>query len=89
MMTFPPRRTDSKNAIFIFCLFLGLGHLRDPGVSLVTILGFPSIEPLWGGGVLARGLYRPPSIESPSTPADVNGQGYIASRPGKGAMINE
>ena len=68
----PPRRTDSKNPIFIFCQFLGLGHLRGLGVSLLRIFGVPSIEPLLGGG-LARGLYRTPpppaSIESPSTPA--------------------
>ena len=30
--------------------FLGLGHLRGPGVSLGRILGDPSIEPLFGGG---------------------------------------
>ena len=40
----PPRRTDSKNPIFIFCRFLGLVHLQGPGVSLVRILGVPSIE---------------------------------------------
>ena len=35
----------------IFCRFLGLGHLRGPGVSLGRILGVPSIEPLFGGGI--------------------------------------
>ena len=44
----PPRRADSKNPIFIFGRFLGLGRLRGPGVSLVRILGVPSIEPFWG-----------------------------------------
>ena len=44
----PPRRADSKNPIFIFCRFLGLGHLRGPAVSLVRILGIPSMEPFWG-----------------------------------------
>ena len=54
----PPRCADSKNPIFIFCRFLGLGHLRGPGVSLGRILGVLSIEPYLGeGGVLARGLY--------------------------------
>ena len=38
--------------------FLGLGHLRGPGVSLGRILGVSSIEPLLGGGGgQARGLY--------------------------------
>ena len=35
----PPRRADSKNPIFIFCPFLGLGHLRGPGFSLGRISG--------------------------------------------------
>ena len=55
-----------------FCRFLGLGHLRGPGVSLVRIFWVPSIEPRFGGGGLARGLYRhppTPPIDSPSTPA--------------------
>ena len=34
-----------------FCRLLGLGHLRGPGVSLVRILGVPSIEPFFWGGV--------------------------------------
>ena len=54
----PPWCADSKTPIFIFSRFLGLGHLRGLGVSLVRIWGVPSIEPpfFWGGG-LARGLY--------------------------------
>ena len=64
-----PQRADS---IFILCRYLGLGHLRGPGVSLGRILGGPSIAPLFrGGGVLARGLCRPPpplSIDSPVAP---------------------
>ena len=56
----PPRRTDSKNPIFIFCRFLGPGHLRGPGVSLGRILGVPSIEP-FGGGVGPEGSIDPPS----------------------------
>ena len=68
----PPRRADSKNPIFIFCRFLGLCHLRGPGVSLGRIFRVPSIEPLLGcGGGLARGLYRPPPpIESPPAPEE-------------------
>ena len=54
----PPRRADSKNPIFIFSRFLGLGHLRGPGVSLGRILGVQSVEPFWGGP--AGGLYRLP-----------------------------
>ena len=47
----PPRRTDSKNRVYIFCRFLGLDHLRGMGVSLGRILGVPSIEPVfWGEG---------------------------------------
>ena len=46
----PPRRADSKNPIFIFGGFLGLGHLRGPGVSLGRILGVLSIEPFLGEG---------------------------------------
>ena len=68
----PPRCADSKNPIFIFCRFLGLGHLRGPGVSLGTIWGVLSIEPFFGEG---RGVWPggsidppPPPIESPSTP---------------------
>ena len=45
----PPRRTDSKNPIFILCRFLGLGHLRGPGVSLGRILGARQLSPFWGG----------------------------------------
>ena len=67
----PPRRTDSKHPIFIFCRFLGLGHLRGRGVSLGRILGVLSIEPFWGeggGGASLGALSIPPplSIESPS-----------------------
>ena len=55
----PPRRADSKNPIFFFSRFLGLGHLRGPGVSLGRILGVLSIEPFFFRGALARGLDRP------------------------------
>ena len=46
----PPRCTDSKKPIFIFCQFLGLVRLRGLGGSLVRILGVPSIEPFLGRG---------------------------------------
>ena len=46
----PPRRADSKNPIFTFCGFLGLGRLRGPGVNLGRILGVLSIEPFLGEG---------------------------------------
>ena len=71
----PPQRADSKNPIFIFCQFLGLGHLRSPGVSLGRILGVPSIEPFLGegGGSGWRALSSPPppppGSESPPAPA--------------------
>ena len=54
----PPRRADSKNPIFIFCRIFGPGHLRGPGVSLGRILGGRSIEPVFWGGGLVRGLHR-------------------------------
>ena len=86
----PPRRADSRNPIFIFCLFLGLGHLRGPGVSLGRILGDPSIEPLLGGGGASQGaLLNPPpspSIESPSTPACL-GMGTPTYRPAPLSII--
>ena len=44
-----------------FGRFLGLGHLRGPGVSLGRILGVPSIEPFFLEGGPAGGLYRHPS----------------------------
>ena len=52
---------------FIFGRFLGLGHLRGPGVSLGRILGVPSIEPFLGeGGGSSQGLHRPrPSPTAP------------------------
>ena len=53
----PPQRADSKNPIFFFSRFLGLGHFRGPGVRLGRILGVLSIELNWGP---AGGLYRPP-----------------------------
>ena len=45
MMTFlnPLDALIPKNPIFIFCRFLGLGHLRGMGVSLVRILQVPSM----------------------------------------------
>ena len=60
----PPRRADSKNPIFIFCLILGLGHLRGPGVSLGRILGVPSIEPLLGWGGSSQGNLKTPPPSS-------------------------
>ena len=57
----PPRRPDSKNPIFFFSRFLGLGHLQGLGIRLSRILGVLSIEPFVGeGGGPARGLYPPP-----------------------------
>ena len=49
--------------------FLGLGHLRRPGVSLGRILGVLSIEPFFWGGVPAGGLYRPPPPPGNENPA--------------------
>ena len=49
----PPQCADSRNPIFCFAdFFLGLGHLRGPGISLVRIWrgGGGAIEPLFGGG---------------------------------------
>ena len=70
----PPRRVDSKYPSFIFYRFLGLGHLRGPGVSLGRILGVLSIEPLLGGVLsiepLLGGLYRTPP--PPHHPANEN-----------------
>ena len=57
----------------LWCRFLGLGHLRGPGVSLSWILGVPSIEPLFRlrlrlrypgactGLAVVGGLSQPPS----------------------------
>ena len=57
----PPRRADSKNPIFFFPRFLGLGHLQGPGVRLGRILGVLSIEPFLGeGGVRPEGSIDPP-----------------------------
>ena len=43
------------------CRFLGLGHLRGPGVRLGTILGVLSIEPFLGEGGAGQGaLSNPP-----------------------------
>ena len=77
----PPRHADSKTPIFIFCQFLGLGHLWGLGVSLGRILGVPSIEPFLGTGGLAMGLYRPPPppIESPPTQSTTAGGGGTAT----------
>ena len=68
----PPRHADSKNPIFFFSRFLGLGHLQGLGVRLGRILGVLSIEPFLGeGGVPAGGLYRtpppPPRNENPAS----------------------
>ena len=56
----PPRRTDSKNPIFIFCRILGLGHLRGLGLVSGEFLGSRRLSPFCGKGGIARGLYRPP-----------------------------
>ena len=69
----PPRRSDSKNPIFIFfCRISGPGHLRGPWVSLRRILRGPSIEPffLGGGEVQPEGCItlRPPGAEPPPPP---------------------
>ena len=61
----PPRRADSKNPIFFFSRFLGLGHLPGPGVRLGSIVGFLSIEPFLGeGGVQPEGSIDPPPLET-------------------------
>ena len=39
-----------KIPFLFFCRFLGLAHLRGLGVSLIRILGVPSIEPFLGEG---------------------------------------
>ena len=68
----PPRRADSKNPIFFFSRFLGLGHLQGLGVRLGRILGVLSIEPFLGErGGPAGGFYRPPpppGNENPASP---------------------
>ena len=67
----PPRRADSKNPIFFFSRFLGLGHLQGLGVRLGRIWGVLSLEPfLGGGGGPAGGLYRPspPRKRKPGLP---------------------
>ena len=58
----PPRRADSKNPIFFFSRFLGLGHHQGLGVRLGRILGVLSIEPFLGegGGSSRRALSTPP-----------------------------
>ena len=57
----PPQRADSKNTIFIFSRFLGLGHLQGLGVRLSMILGVLSIEPFLGeGGDRQEGSIDPP-----------------------------
>ena len=59
----PPRRTDSTNPIFTFCRFLGLGHLRGPGVSLGRISGPRQLSPFlgWGAGSSKWALSNPPA----------------------------
>ena len=58
-----------------FCRFLGLGHLRGPGVSLVRILGFPSIELFFwrggGGGGASQGALSTPAPPAPSLASPV------------------
>ena len=58
MMTFlnPLDALIPKIPFSFFAHFLGLGHFRGLGVSLSRILGFPSIEPLFGG----HGALSPP-----------------------------
>jgi len=52
---------------FFFADFLGLGHLRGPGVSLGRFLGVLSIEPFWGGSG-RRALSPPPHAnENPAS----------------------
>ena len=65
----PPQHADSKNPIFIFCRFLGLGHLRGPGVSLGSICGVPSIQPFfWRGGASQGALSTPPAAHLKARP---------------------
>ena len=64
----PPRRAHSKNPIFFFSRFLGLGHLQGLGVTLGRIFGVVSIEPFWGdGGVRPEGPIEPPLPAEPKT----------------------
>ena len=64
-----------------FAVFLGPGHLRGPRVSLGRIFGGPSIDPFFGGGGLARGLYRPPPRKVESPPTGVVIVTYLHHRP--------
>ena len=67
----PPQRADSKNPIFFFSRFLGLGHLQGLGFRLGRILGVLSIEPFLGeGGSGRRALSTPPppGNENPASP---------------------
>ena len=73
----PPRRADSKNPIFFFSRFLGLGHLRGPGVRLGGILGVLSIEPFLG----ERGVRLEGSIDSPPPPRNENPASPFATNP--------
>ena len=59
----PLEHADSKNPIFIFFADFWVWVTSKAWVSLGRILGVPSIEPLLGGGTLARGLYRPPPLQ--------------------------
>jgi uncharacterized membrane protein len=63
MLTFPSPLDAliPKIPFSFFANFLGLGHLRGPGVSLGRILGVLSIEPLlgWGGGSSQGALSTP------------------------------
>ena len=70
----PPQRADSKNPIFFFSRFLGLGHLQGPGVRLGRILGVLSIQPFLGeGGVRPEGSIDcpPPRKRKPGLPCSV------------------
>ena len=64
----PPRCAGANNPIFVFCRFLGPGHLRGPGVSLGRIRGGgggSSIEPFLGEG---RSSQRAVSTPAPPPP---------------------
>ena len=57
----PPRRANSKNPIFFFSRFLGLGHLQGLGLDSVGFWGSCQLSPFWGrGGVRPEGSIDPP-----------------------------
>ena len=74
----PPWRADSKNPIFIFGQFLGLGHLRGPGVRLGRILGVLSIEPFLGEGGSGRRTLSPPPPQTKTRPPHAMDRGTCA-----------